>query len=138
MIHPNPKKVNAILQANTPRYQNEPKAFLGLLNFYGKFISNIVDILHPLHEQLRKNTRWEWSRSCQRAFNEAKKQLTKQSRLVHYDPALPLELHCDASRHGIVAVLPHVLPKKQRRPITFMSRTFSKGERNTLRSTKKR
>ncbi|KAM7309829.1 uncharacterized protein ISCGN_006814 [Ixodes scapularis] len=125
-IHPNPK-VNAVLQAKTPKDQKELRAFLGLLNYYGKFISNAADILHPLHELLRKDKRCEWSRKCQRAFNEAKKQLTKQSRLVHYDPALPLELHCDASSHGIGAVLQHVLPNKQRRPIAFMSRTLSKG-----------
>lgn len=38
-IHPNPKKVDAILQAKTPKDQKELWAYLGLLNFYGKFIS---------------------------------------------------------------------------------------------------
>ncbi|KAM7312416.1 hypothetical protein ISCGN_009321 [Ixodes scapularis] len=128
-IHPNPKKVDAILEAKTPKDQKELGKFRGLLNYYEKFINNTSDILHPLHELLRKDKRWEWSRSCHSVFNEAKKQLTK-SLLVHYDPAFPVGLYCDASSHGIGAVLQHVLPNKRRRAIAFMSRTFSKVERN--------
>lgn len=44
-IHPNPKKVDAILHVKTPKDQKELVAFLGLLIYYGKFISNTADIL---------------------------------------------------------------------------------------------
>lgn len=56
-IHPSPKKVETILAAKIPNDQKERGAFLKLLKYYGKFISNTVDFLHPLHELLRKDKR---------------------------------------------------------------------------------
>lgn len=43
--------------------------------------------------------------------------------LVHFDPNLELTLECDASPYGIGAVLSHVFPDGEEKPIAFASRT---------------
>ena len=49
--------------------------------------------------------------------------------LVHYDPALPLKLDCDASAYGVGAVLSHVFPNGEERPVAYASRTLTQTER---------
>ena len=49
---------------------------------------------------------------------------------MHYDADLPLKLDTDASFYGIGAVISHILPNSDERPIAFSSRTLSKSERN--------
>ena len=44
--------------------------------------------------------------------------------LAHFNPFLPLQLACDASPYGVGAVLSHVLPGGEERPIAFASRTL--------------
>ena len=129
-IHPLDDKLQAIAQAPAPVNVQELRSFLGLINYYGKFIPNAATILAPLNRLLRKDAKWNWSKECERSFNEAKKVLSSSSVLVHYDPALPIRLAGDASAYGIGAVIAHVMPDGSERPVAFASRTLSSSERN--------
>ena len=55
--------------------------------------------------------------------------ITSEQVLTHYDPALPVWLACDASPTGIGAVLSHVVPDGNERPVAFASRSLNKTER---------
>lgn len=44
---------------------------------------------------------------CEEAFQKAKNSLTSNKVLVHYNPELPVVLECDATPHGIGAVISH-------------------------------
>jgi hypothetical protein len=48
---------------------------------------------------------------------------------VHFDPAKPVVLTCDASYYVLGAVLSHVMEDGQDRPIAFASRTLNSAER---------
>jgi hypothetical protein len=87
-------------------------------------------VLHPLNELLQAKRRWKWTPQCQSAFQEAKDLLTSSSVLAHYDPNLPIRLAADASAYGIGAVLSHVLPTGEEKPVAFVSRTLSSSEKN--------
>ena len=50
----------------------ELHSYLGLLNFYGKFLRNLSSILAPLHQLLKKDAKWVWKVNQQRAFNKTK------------------------------------------------------------------
>ena len=56
--------------------------------------------------------------------------LSSSAVLVHYDPANPLILKCDASPYGLGAVIMHRMASGQEMPITFASRTMSQAENN--------
>ena len=57
-LHPLQNKIDAIAKAPRPQTVTELKAFLGLLNYYGKFIHKIASILHPLYQLLGNDVKW--------------------------------------------------------------------------------
>ena len=126
-IHPLQEKLSAILQVPAPKSVQELRSFLGLINYYGKFIPNAASILAPLNKLLCKDAEWKWSAQCQQSFEQAKKTLASTDVLTHYDPSLPIRLAADASAYGIGAVIAHVLPDGSERPVAFASRTLSRG-----------
>ncbi|GFW63078.1 uncharacterized protein K02A2.6 [Trichonephila clavipes] len=81
-------------------------------------------IANPLNNLTRKNVRFLWSKDCQVAFEQIKKEICSPKILVHYDPSLPLTLASDASPVGIGCVLSHVYTDGSERPIAFASRTY--------------
>ena len=60
-IHPTNEKLVAITQAPAPKNVQELRSFLGLINYYGKFIPNAATLLAPPNELLRKDVKWKWS-----------------------------------------------------------------------------
>ncbi len=131
MLHAaTPSKVKAIIEAPIPKDLTELRAFLGLLNYYSKFIKNSSHKLHPLNNLLKKKQKWEWTAACSKAFREAKEELASPKLLLHYDPDLPIRLATDASSYGLGAVLSHVLKDGTEQPIAYASRTLSNSEQN--------
>ncbi|KAL5505767.1 hypothetical protein EMCRGX_G007263 [Ephydatia muelleri] len=53
-IRPADDKKRAVLDAPVPQNVPQLRSFLGLVNFYGKFLHNLADTLAPLHQLLRK------------------------------------------------------------------------------------
>ncbi|UYV63174.1 K02A2.6-like, partial [Cordylochernes scorpioides] len=128
-IRPLDHKVQAIQKAKTPTNISELRSFLGLVNFYGKFIPNLPELLKPLHELLHKKRPWVWTKECGEAIDRCKNSITSERVLVPYDATLPLCLATDASQIGVGAVLSHII-EGQERPIMFASRTLSGAEQN--------
>ena len=119
-LHPSSSKVKAIKKAPEPTNITELKSFLGLLNYYNKFLPNVSTILAPLHKLLCKDTKWKWSKAQAEAFKKAKDLLQSSSLLVHFDGAKPLLLSCDASPYGLGAVLAHKMDDNSKKPIAFI------------------
>ncbi|KAL7853111.1 hypothetical protein SRHO_G00188960 [Serrasalmus rhombeus] len=129
-LHPLTEKVEAIAEAPEPQNVSELKAYLGLLNYYHRFLPKLSTLLAPLHTLLKKEEKWSWGVKQQKAFEESKVLLQSCSVLVHYDSNKPLILACDASPYGVGAVLSHRMADGSERPIGFVSRTLSAAEKN--------
>ncbi|XP_043287520.1 uncharacterized protein K02A2.6-like [Venturia canescens] len=125
----NPEKVEAIINAPKPTNIKELQAFIGMVNYYAKFVPKFADIISPLYNIL-KNKEFKWSREGELAFNEIKKKMSGECFLTHFDPNLPIKLSCDASNVGIGAVLSHILPDGAEKPIAFASRVLRDSEKN--------
>ncbi|XP_046972866.1 uncharacterized protein LOC124539615 [Vanessa cardui] len=128
-IHPAPSKVESILNTPEPKNKKELQAFLGLYNFYERFIPHKATILEPLHRLLDSERAWKWSDLEQKSFLTAKRLLTLDLTLVHYDENKPLILTCDSSEYGVGAVLSNEMEDGQKRPIAMASRTLHSYER---------
>ena len=120
-LQPTEEKVRAIKEAPPPTNVSQLRSFLGLVNYYSKFLPNLANTLAPLYSLLQKTKKWSWGASQKTAFIEAKRQLTSQKLLVHFDPSKELLLSCDASPYGIGAVLSHQMPDGTEQPIAFTS-----------------
>ncbi|KAL3995729.1 protein phosphatase 1 regulatory subunit 15B [Sarotherodon galilaeus] len=129
-LHPVPAKVKAVQEAPPPKSVTELKAYLGLLNFYNKFLPNLSTLLAPLHKLLRKGEPWCWGPAQEKVFCKSKELLQSSSVLVHYDEQKDLILSGDASPYGVGAVLAHRMPDGQEKPIGFASRTLNAAEKN--------
>ena len=122
------EKIEAVVSAPRPENVSQLRSFLGLVNYYNRFLPNASTVLHPLHQLLEQNSEWQWTEQCEQAFTEAKRMITSEQVLTHYDPVLPVGLACDASPTGIGAVLSHVMPNGSERPVPFASRSLTKTE----------
>ena len=128
-LKPSDAKLEAVSKAPVPKNVSELKAFLGLVNYYGKFLSHLSTTLSPLHNLLQKGTRFQWKEQHQKAFDTVRSQLISSELLVHYDSDLELVLSCDASPYGVGAVLAHRFRDGTERPIAYASRTLAPAEK---------
>ena len=129
-LHPTKEKVRAIVEAPAPKNITQLKSFLGMLNYYSKFLPNLSTLLAPLYKLLHKKMSWQWDKAQQEAFCKAKELLILSPVLVHFDSAKPLGLSCDASPYGIGAVLSHKLADGTEHPVAYASRSLSPAELN--------
>jgi hypothetical protein len=129
-LHPTPSKIQAISHAPEPKNVSELRSFLGILQYYARFIPNLSMILKPLHDLLHNDVQWKWSPECQAAFTEARQALVSAKVLTHYDVNKPLQLATDASPYGMGAVLSHTMDNGEERPVVYASRTLTKTEQN--------
>ena len=129
-IHPTTDKCQAIKEAPVPTNLGELRSYLGLLNYYHKFLPNLSSTLAPLYKLLNKNTKWTWTQNQMEAFTKSKELLLSSNLLVHYNPDLPIVLCSDASPVGIGSVLSHIMPDGSERPIAYASRTLTSAEKN--------
>lgn len=129
-LHTSQDRIKAIKKIPTPTNVTELKSFLGMVNFYGKFIPNASMIMQPLYRLLKKDVQWTWSTECKNSFEKVKNILMSSSVLAHYDPNLPVKLTVDASQYGLGAVISHIYDKNTERPIAFASRLLNSAELN--------
>ena len=118
------------MDAPAPSSVDMVRSFLGLLNFYGKFIRHMATICDPLYRLLRKGLVFRWGSPQQAASKKAKEVLSSASVLVHYDPEKELCVSCHASPYGVGAVLAQRTEDPSEQPIVFASRRLMSAEEN--------
>ncbi|GBG73319.1 hypothetical protein CBR_g13038 [Chara braunii] len=123
-IKPEDSKIAAIRDWPTPRTLTELRSFLGLANYYRKFVRNFSTIAAPLHRLLKKETIWKWDKDCTSAMKKLKQALIEYPVLKVADPSLPFVVTTDASQYGIGVVLQQD-DGNGYRPVEFMSARMS-------------
>lgn len=102
-LHKTMGKIEAIVKAEKPRNYTEVKAFLGIVNYYHRFIPEAATRLHPIYELLKKDKDFVWSKECDRAFREIKEEIASDRILCLFDPEKPIVIAADASSYGLGA-----------------------------------
>ena len=93
-IKPDLMKIEVVSCYPVPQNVKELKQFLGLTNYYRKFISNYTHIAEPLHKMLRGPKRiFTWTTPCQQAFDHLKSRLVQPPVLSYPDLSVPFILH---------------------------------------------
>ncbi|XP_039438442.1 uncharacterized protein K02A2.6-like isoform X2 [Culex pipiens pallens] len=127
-ILPSPEKISTIAKAKVPQNVTELKAYLGLINYYNKFVPNLSEKLRHLYNLLQKNVKFEWSKNCDEAFNESKNCLLNAKLLTYYDPRKPLVVVTDASSYGLGGVLAQMMNGAEK-PVCFTSFSLNSAQK---------
>lgn len=104
-ITPLKDNLKSIMDFQTPQNRKQVRQFLGKINYERKYVQNITEILDPLHNLLRKNTKFIWSDKCQETFDKIKKILCSKPVLAIFNPNSQIFMYTDASIKGLGAVL---------------------------------
>lgn len=128
-IRMDPTKVASITNWPTPTSVHDIQSFLGLANFYRRFIKDFSHITRPITALLAKDTPFDWNADCAKAFSTLKTAFTTAPVLRIFCPGLPLRVTTDASGSALGAVLEQNFDGKWH-PIAFESRKLSPAEKN--------
>ncbi len=101
-----PDKVQSILDFPQPTSRRQLRTFLGLINFYHRFLSSCAKILDPLNDLLSGHGETlAWDDVTQQAFVTIKESLASATLLVHPKPNALTCVMADASDTAVGAVL---------------------------------
>jgi len=124
-----PEKIAAVKDWPIPQNLRQCRAFIGLCQYYRRFVPNFSGIAAPLHALTKKGARFTWTAECQTAFDHLKEILVGADVL-----ALPTDegtfiLDCDASDKAIGAVLSQIQDGEER-PVCYASQLYDKHQQN--------
>ena len=128
-IQPDKSKIQAVSAYPVPQDTKQLRQFLGLTNYYRRFVENYSKIAQPLHNLLKKEKKFSWNPEAQDAFEKLKQRLVTPPILTFPDFAQEFIVHTDASDVALGGVLSQVQDGLEK-PIAYWSRQLSKAERN--------
>jgi transposase InsO family protein len=128
-IKPDPALVRGIAAVQPPTNVKELRQFLGLVNYYRKFVKGFASIALPLYKLTKQSVEFVWSAVCQHAFATLTQALITAPCLKAPDYHLPFILQTDAAHEGIGAVLAQEHDGVEH-PVAFISRKLKPAEIN--------
>ena len=128
-IATDPSKVESVRTWPTPTQRKEVQQFLGLCNYYHRFIWNFATIAKPLHRLTEKTCKFQWTTECKDAFTTLKSTLATAPVLAFPDANALIILDTDASDVGVGAVLAQQVEGVEK-VIAFGSKVLTKSERH--------
>ena len=130
-VHPSTDKIDAIVRAPAPCNLKQLQAFLGLTQFYSRFIKNFSHVMEPLYRLLKKDAAFIWGTDQEKSFNIVKGLFKTNKVLKLYNPKFETLLETDSSGYGCAGVLmQRENSHKPWHPVQFVSRTLNSSERN--------
>lgn len=126
-VAPCPKKIECIQKYPTPKCVKEVRSFIGLVNFYRKFIKDFSKIAQPLLLLTRKDAPFAWGTSQQKAFNTLRDALITEPVLAYPDFSKPFVVVSDASQEAVGGLLAQEIDGEER-PIAYYSKTLNSAQ----------
>ena len=128
---PLPAKVEAVVSFHRPTTVKSLQEFLGMVNFYHRFIPRAAQLMQPLYEALKgKSSRHavDWTVERDKAFEDAKAALAGATMLAHPSPDAQIAITTDASDYAVGAVHEQWVNGAWQ-PLAFFSRQLRPNER---------
>ena len=124
-VMPIPKKVEAIKALTVPKTCKQLHQFIGMINFYRGIWQNISELLSPLTALTSKKFKYDWKNEQQKCFDDIKRLIGREVLLAYPDFNSPFEIHTDASKLQIGAVI-----SQKGKPISFYSQNMNSAQQD--------
>ena len=122
-VAPDSTLTTRIADAPPPTNALELASFLGLANYYGRFIPNFAEICAPLHDAKNQKGNFNWTSACQQNFELLKSKLTSTPVLQPFSKDKDTIISVYASSRAIGSVL-----TQEGHPVLFISRKLTDTE----------
>ena len=123
------KDTAAISEFPAPTDKPALQRFLGMINFYRKFLRGAARVLAPLTNALKGTGKTlTWTSDLEAAFRHAEDLLIKVPELTHPRPSAPISIDMDSSDSHVGAVLQQRIEDASS-PLAFFPRKLSEAER---------
>ncbi|KAL0455585.1 UNVERIFIED_CONTAM: Transposon Tf2-11 polyprotein [Sesamum latifolium] len=123
-IRMDPKKVQAIEEWKPPSDVHDLCLFLGLVNYYRRFVKSYSEIARPMTDLLKKTETWNWTPQCQESFDRLKRAMVTDPVLALPDMSKPFVVETDASDFALGGVL-----MQDGHPVAFENRKLKDVQR---------
>ena len=128
-IRPNDAKIKAIRDYPQPKNVGELRRFLGLAQYYHRFIRNFSHVAAPLFALLKKGAVYTFGPECVTAFSQLKEALSSAPVLAHPDLNRSFIIECDASSIGYGACLSQEDEEGNEHVIAYASKSLTPCQR---------
>lgn len=126
----NPSKSAAVKEWPRPQSVRDIRVFMGLINFFRRFIPNLSGIAKPLTALTRKGRSIrDWNQECTKSFEKLKNSLSSAPVMRHPNWSKPFRGHTDASQSAVGGTLTQVIDGKEH-AIAYFSKRLSEAEEN--------
>jgi len=120
-----PAKIETVVKWERPQTVTEVQSFLGLAEYYRRFVEGFSKMVSPLTQLTRKDQPFSWTDECEACFEDMKRRLTTAPVLAISDTTKMFEVYCDASYQELGCVL-----MQDKRPVAYASRQLKVHEKN--------
>ena len=124
------EKVDRVLSWLEPKNVKDVRKFLGLANYYRRFIKDFAQVARPINVLMRKDVKWQWGVEQQKAFDELKRVFTTKPVLAALDLDKEFRVEADTSNYATGGVLSIKCSDEIWKPVAFISKSLSNTERN--------
>jgi hypothetical protein len=121
-----PDRIRKLNEYPAPESPKALRSFIGFANYFRTFIKDFAKHEGQLRQLPARN--FVYTKEDNASFEALRSAVSSTSVLAPFDPALPVQLHVDASGTGLGAVLCQVYPKGEVRVVAYASRLLSPTE----------
>src|SRR6266542_3970417 len=129
-LRKDPENIKKIINCPVSTDVTRVRKFMGLYNYYRKFIKGLSKISKPLRRLLKKDIKFFWGLKEQETFEKLKRILTEAPVLLFPNFDKQFRLCMDASLKGLEAVLEQEDENGNLRPVAYASRNLTPAEKN--------
>ena len=124
------EKVGRVLKWPTPQCVRDVRKFLGLANYYRRFMKDFAKVALLMNRLTRKDEKWKWGKEQQAAFEQIKAISTTRPVLATPDLNKEFRVEADASNFATGGVLSVKCKDDLWQPVAFISKALNETERN--------
>ena len=124
------EKVDRVLSWPEPKNAKDVRKFLGLANYYRRFIKGFAQVARPMNILTRKDIKWRWEGEEQTAFDKLKRIFMTRPVLAAPDLDKEFRVEADTSNYATGGVLSMKCSNGLWRLVAFISKSLSDTERN--------